>query len=99
MEKTENLSRKQKATKRVRETKGKKTDVKLQHACRAILVNDLRVGHEIGTVFGTGKYDEKVILKAKKVTDIVECPGKWRTHIHVNKQECYDTRQFVTIKA
>jgi hypothetical protein len=90
-------TRKQKAVKRVRAQKGKDKN-KVQHPCRSISVEDLRVGHEIGTLFGEGLGGRKVILKSKKVDEITECPTQWRTHIHVNKQWCFDTRQSVTVK-
>jgi hypothetical protein len=91
------LTRSQKAVKRVRETKGKKD--KLRHPCESIDIKDLRVGDEIGTFFA---YDdvtgEKFITKSTKVEQIDECPSQWRTHVHVNKQACYDTRHSVTVK-
>ena len=85
-------------TTKVREKSGKKTGSKVQHDCRRIQVEDLRVNDEIGTVFGEGAYGQRVILNSMKVKDIVECPSQWRTHIHINGQGCYDTRQHVYIK-
>lgn len=35
---------------------------------------------------------QRKAIKAEKVDEIVECPGKWRTHVHVNKRMCYDMR-------
>ena len=32
------------------------------------------------------------IVRTTIVKEVAECPGKWRTHIHVNGHECYDTR-------
>ena len=83
----------------VREKAKPKDKTKIQHPCESILVSELKVGDEIGTVFGFGKYDEKVILKSKKVEQIEECPSLWRTHIHVNRNECYDTRHWVVVKS
>lgn len=79
-------------------TKQGKDGKALQHPCKSIFVHQLRVGDEIGVAFGEGKYGEKVILKSRKVERIDECPGQWRTHIHVNKTDCYDERQKVTVK-
>lgn len=41
--------------------------------------------------------DEIVVAKSVVVKEIDECSGKWRTHIHVNKQDCYDTRGYIRI--
>jgi hypothetical protein len=40
---------------------------------------------------------QRLVAKSMKVTGIEECPGKWRTHIHVNKRDCYDIRTFVWV--
>jgi hypothetical protein len=38
------------------------------------------------------------VAKSMPIKQLEECPGQlWRTHIHVNKQDCYDTRQSVWI--
>lgn len=47
-------------------------------------VADLRIGDKIGKT---------------KITHIEECPMNWRTHIHVNKKDCYDTRAYVLVKS
>ena len=39
----------------------------------------------------------RYVNRSKKVERIELCEGKWRTHIHVNKQDCYDTRQYIWI--
>lgn len=38
-----------------------------------------------------------IVERSKKVETIDECTSLWRTHIHVNKMQCYDTRLPVTI--
>lgn len=37
------------------------------------------------------------IVSATKVEDLSLCEGKWRTHFHVNKTQCYDERQYIRI--
>ena len=77
-----------------------KKERELRHASIDILVEELRIGDQIGTVFREDKETgERLIIKSKPVKEIEECPGQWRTHIHVNRQDCYDLRQYVSIKA
>lgn len=40
---------------------------------------------------------QRFVAKSMPVKEIDECPGKWRTHIHVNKRDCYDIRTFVWV--
>jgi hypothetical protein len=67
--------------------------------CAEILVEYLRIGDEIVTMFKSGTYGERMALKTSKIATIEECPGQWRTHIHVNGGHCYDLRQKVWVVA
>jgi hypothetical protein len=40
---------------------------------------------------------ERYVNRTQRVEKIEECPGQWRTHIHVNKKDCYDIRQYIWI--
>lgn len=65
----------------------------------SILVRELKVGDKIVKTWARGH--EQIaggkVLKAEKVESIDECAGKWRTHIHVNRRDCYDLRQKVWV--
>lgn len=39
----------------------------------------------------------RYVNTSAEVKKFEECPGKWRTHVHVNGGSCYDMRQFVWI--
>jgi hypothetical protein len=52
---------------------------------------------EIFDVMVTG--EERFVNRSVEVKDFDECPGQWRTHVHVNKNQCYDIRQYVWIVA
>lgn len=41
--------------------------------------------------------EERYVNTSKKVERKEECPGQWRTHIHVNKSDCYDARTYIWI--
>lgn len=74
-----------------------KSTVKVRYGAQ-ILVEDLRVGDEIVTMWETDKNTGlRTVARSKKVERIDECPGQWRTHIHVNRMDCYDIRQHVHI--
>lgn len=70
--------------------------------CVQINVLDLKVGDRFVTVFSRTDDPEtgsRMCLKSAKVEDKEECPGKWRTHVHVNKRECHDSRGKIWVVA
>lgn len=44
---------------------------------------------------GEGRY----VNRSVEVKQFTECPGMWRTHVHVNKSMCYDMRGMIWIVA
>jgi hypothetical protein len=62
-----------------------------------IKVEDIRIGDEIATLLRDGTFGEVVALKTKKVESVSECPSQWRTHVHINKMDCYDMRSQIRI--
>lgn len=68
---------------------------------RKILVEDLRVGDSIARTLQEHPTYGKVAVHGHltKVEEKVECPSAWRSHIHVNGRDCYDTRSTVHILA
>lgn len=65
-----------------------------------ITVGQLRSGDRIVTVRVADKLTGEVFcVKSEKVTKVDECPGSWRTHIHINKKDCYDLRSLIDIVA
>lgn len=36
--------------------------------------------------------------KFTKVEKKEDCPSQWRTHVHINKSNCYDGRSLVRVK-
>jgi hypothetical protein len=39
----------------------------------------------------------RFVNRTKRVEKIEECAGKWRTHVHINKSDCYDMRQKIWV--
>lgn len=54
-------------------------------------VGDIRVGDSIATSITS----EGMSLRSLKITDRTECGSRWRTHVHLNKSMCYDSRAMV----
>lgn len=44
-----------------------------------------------------GGEDSRYVDRSTEVKDFTECPSMWRTHVHVNKTECYDMRTYIWI--
>lgn len=63
-----------------------------------IRVEDLRIGdHIVSATIEDKETGRLLAASSHKVDKIEECPGKWRTHIHVNKKDCYDLRANVRV--
>jgi hypothetical protein len=41
--------------------------------------------------------EDRFVNRSVEVKKITECPSQWRTHAHINGNECYDMRQHVWI--
>lgn len=64
-----------------------------------IPVASLRPGDQLARRIEETSDGEIVALASIPVKTVDECPGMWRTHIHVNRDQCYDGRQWVTVIA
>jgi hypothetical protein len=62
---------------------------------RTHMPKGLSEGQQAAWLFDAMQYE--FVAKSMLVKEIEECPGKWRTHIHVNKKDCYDVRQTVWV--
>jgi len=66
---------------------------------RKILVEDLRIGDRLAPVlvghpiYGAVAKNDRTV----EVRLIDECAGQWRTHVHINKSDCYDMRSYVHV--
>lgn len=54
---------------------------------------------EVMDVLREGESNRRLVSSSFEVKLFEECPSKWRTHVHVNKQHCYDMRTHVWIVA
>lgn len=59
----------------------------------AIPARRLRVGDKIVTKIN----HDGLAVAYTLVKTVGECAGKWRTHLHVNDQDCYDERLSVQV--
>jgi hypothetical protein len=41
--------------------------------------------------------DEIIVERTVTVRNFALCPSQWRTHVHINDTDCYDSRQQVWI--
>jgi hypothetical protein len=55
----------------------------------------LSVSQGLAWMADAAQYD--YVAKSLKIDQLEECPGKWRTHIHVNRADCHDMRAFVWV--
>ena len=39
----------------------------------------------------------RFVNRSRKIEKINECPGKWRTHVHFNGNECWDLRSYIWV--
>lgn len=85
-----------------------KKAVKQEELKTAIKIDilDLRVGDRIVTSWHTRAESDgmtvdevldldgggRFVNRSIEVKSFEECAGQWRTHVHVNKSMCYDTR-------
>ena len=46
---------------------------------------------------GGSGHDTRYVATSKKVESVELCASQWRTHRHINKNECYDERSYVWI--
>lgn len=44
-----------------------------------------------------GESHTRFVNRSVEVKKFEECPSQWRTHVHVNKSDCYDMRTYVWI--
>lgn len=76
--------------------KSRAKDDKLTFATMEIPIVDLRPGMDLaGGHLVAMKEGEVRATKKIRVKDIDECEGQWRSHIHVNKTQCYDMRHSI----
>lgn len=54
-----------------------------------------QVDQVVNDFFEHGESD--YVAKSVQVDKLELCPQQWRTHIHVNKKDCYDERGFVWV--
>lgn len=66
--------------------------VRSEHATK-IPARDVVIGDEMVSSFSKSG----VVLKTSKVTEKWECPGQWRTHVHINRTNCFDSRCHVWV--
>lgn len=74
---------------------GEKVDVRMFGMMIDLI--DLRLGDVIINRFANPDTLEASFGGTKDVREITLCEGQWRTHVHVNKIMCYDSRQQVCI--
>jgi hypothetical protein len=75
----------------------------------SMLVEHLEKGDKIVTQFARGSEladvdpfavgNFRYVTKSMKIEQIDICEGQWRTHIHINRQYCYDIRSRVWIES
>jgi hypothetical protein len=41
--------------------------------------------------------EQRYVDRTEDVKEKEDCPSQWRTHIHINKRDCYDGRAYVWI--
>lgn len=46
---------------------------------------------------GDGASTIRYVNTSREVKTFDECPGQWRTHVHINRSDCYDMRSYVWI--
>ena len=39
----------------------------------------------------------RFVSKSHKIESIEECPGNWRTHVHINGHACWDLRSYIWV--
>lgn len=47
---------------------------------------------EMLEMFLDGGEQPRFVASSKEIKQFEECPSQWRTHVHINKTECYDMR-------
>lgn len=59
-----------------------------------VMVSDLRPGDQLVTKWSRSGQ----IAQTAPIKSVDECPGMWRTHVHINRMNCYDGRGYAWIK-